>query len=292
MNGALKDLITLLDLESLEVNLFRGQSYDHGRPSVFGGQVVGQGLVAAQRTVERDRPVHSLHAYFLRPGDIKAPIVYDVDRVRDGRSFATRRVQAIQHGEVIFTMMASFQKREPGFNHQVPVLDVPPPEALKSFSELAQEWLAQNNGKIEGTLKFWLEREAPVEFRPVEPRNPIQPDARPPSQHFWFRAAGTLGDDPLLHRNILAYSTDFMLISTALLPHARAYSEPQLQVASIDHAVWFHREFRMDEWLLYTMDSPTAQASRGLARGQIFDRNGQLVASVAQEGLLRLMTKS
>jgi acyl-CoA thioesterase-2 len=283
--SALDDLIRLLDLEPLEVNLFRGQSRDLGGKAVFGGQVIGQALVAASRTVE-DRWPHSLHAYFLRPGDMAHPIVYEVDRVRDGKHFTARRVQAIQHGEVLLSMICSFQVPESGFEHQAPMPDVPSPESLRPQSELVREWLAAVP-QVPPRIREAFERRMAVEFRPVEPRNPLLPTVQPPRQAFWVRANGTLPDEPLLHACVLAYASDFSLLSTALLPHGASWLTPWLAVASIDHALWLHRSFRFDDWLLYAMDSPTAQGGRGLSRGQFFDRGGRLVASVAQENLMR-----
>jgi acyl-CoA thioesterase-2 len=290
MNSVLQDLIELLDLEQLEVNLFRGQSRDTGGRSVFGGQVISQALVAANRTVPLDRPTHSLHAYFLRPGDMEKPIVYEVDRVRDGRSFTTRRVQAIQRGEVILSMIASYQVVEKGFEHQAPMPDVPAPESLTDLNELARQWLAEA-GPIPERAREWLERKVGVEFRPVDTQNPITRGPGEPVQRLWMRAVGPLPDDPALHRHVLAYASDFNLIGTAQYPHGVSFTNPKLFIASIDHALWFHRDFRIDDWLLYDMDSPSAQGSRGFARGQIFDRKGRLVASVAQEGLMRWLGK-
>jgi acyl-CoA thioesterase II len=283
--SALDDLIHVLDLEALEVNLFRGQSRDLGGKSVFGGQVIGQALVAASRTVEGRVP-HSLHAYFLRPGDMAAPIVYEVDRVRDGQRFTARRVQAIQAGQVILTMITSFQVPEPGLEHQASMPEVPPPESLRPQRELIQEWLAAVPQVPDRIREAFLRRMA-VEFRPVEPRNPLLPVTSPPRQAFWVRAQGRLPADPLLHQCVLAYASDFSLLSTALLPHGRSWLSKDLVVASIDHALWFHRPLRIDEWLLYAMDSPTSQGGRALSRGQFFDRQGRLVASVAQENLMR-----
>jgi acyl-CoA thioesterase-2 len=287
MNRVLQDLVALLDLEPLEVNLFRGQSRDLGGRSVLGGQVISQALVASNRTVTPDRQVHSLHAYFLRPGDMAAPIIYEVDRVRDGRSFATRRVQAIQHGEVILTMIVSYQKLESGFDHQAAMPQVPPPESLPTLTELAHQWMAEASTPPQPLVVNWLTRPVAIEFKPVSARNPLKPDVREPVQQMWFRAAGRLPDDQTLHRHVLAYASDFTLIGTAQLPHGLVFGQPQLLVASIDHAIWFHRDLRVDDWLLYSMDSPSAQAARGFARGMIFDRQGRLVASVAQEGLMR-----
>ena len=287
--SALADLLHVLDLEPLEVNLFRGQSRDLGGKSVFGGQVIGQALVAASRTVEERLP-HSAHAYFLRPGDMALPIVYEVDRVRDGQRFTARRVQAIQKGEVILTMITSFQRPEPGLEHQAAMPDVPPPEALRPQGELIQEWLAAVPAVPDRIREAFLRRMA-VEFRPIAPRNPLVPVVLPPRQAFWVRAQAKLPDDPLLHDCVLAYASDFSLLSTALLPHGRSWLSQDLVVASIDHALWFHRPLRIDDWLLYVMDSPTAQGGRGLSMGQFFDRQGRLVASVAQENLMRYATR-
>ena len=285
VGSALDDLLRLLDLEPLEVNLFRGQSRDLGGKAVFGGQVIGQALVAASRTVEGRLP-HSLHAYFLRPGDMARPIVYEVDRVRDGKSFTARRVQAIQGGEVLLSMICSFQVPEPGFEHQAPMPEVPAPESLRPQRELVKEWLAAVP-QVPPRIREAFERRTAVEFRPVEPRNPLVPMVDPPRQSFWVRSNGPLPDAPLLHACVLAYASDFSLLSTALRPHGVSWLTPGLAVASIDHALWFHRPFRVDDWLLYAMDSPTAQSGRGLSRGQFFDRAGRLVVSVAQESLMR-----
>lgn len=288
MNQQLQDLIHVLDLETLEHNLFRGPSRDLGGKSVFGGQVIGQALVAASRTVDNGIP-HSLHAYFLRPGDLEAPVVYEVDRVRDGNSFTTRRVQAIQFGKPILSMMASFQRDESGLEHQAPMPDVPPPESLETEHQLHEQWLAKA-GKIPDRVREALTRELAIEFRRVQPWNPLDPVKGEPRQYIWFRAAGKLPDAPMLHQCVLAYASDFNLLSTAMRPHGRSWFDPNMAVASIDHAIWFHRPLRADDWLLYAMDSPTAQSSRGLSRGQIFDRQGRLVASIAQENLQRVLT--
>jgi acyl-CoA thioesterase-2 len=285
MDKALQKLVAQLDLEQLEVNLFRGQSSDLGGKSVFGGQVIGQALVAAGRTVEGRAP-HSLHAYFLLPGDMSAAIVYEVDRIRDGRSFTARSVQAIQHGRPILSMIASFQALESGLEHQAPMPQVPPPEQLKPISELRESWLA-DAGDVPPRISEAVRIPAPIEFRPVDPWNPLRPTVAPPVQRIWFRAVDQMPDDPMLHQCILAYASDFNLIPTALRPHARSLFGGEMVVASIDHAMWFHRSARVDEWLLYAMDSPTAQGARGFARGLIYDRRGRLVASVAQEGLIR-----
>jgi acyl-CoA thioesterase II len=285
MNRVLEDLVNLLDLEALEDNMFRGQSRDLGGKSVFGGQVISQALVAAGRTVE-DSVVHSLHGYFLRPGDMALPIIYEVDRVRDGRSFTARRVQAIQHGHPILSMIVSFQRSEDGVEHQMKMPEVPPPETLRPQHELFKEWVQQHPDSPQRARDAMLHPLA-IEVRPVNPWNPFHPEPGSPSQNLWFRAAGRLPDDPMLNRCVLAYASDFNLLSTALRPHAMSFVNPNNAVASIDHALWFHRDVRADDWLLYAMDSPSAQGSRGLSRGLIYDRGGRLVASVAQENLMR-----
>src|SRR4051812_35717577 len=290
MDAALAKLIRQLDLESLEVNLFRGQSTDLGGKSVFGGQVVGQALVAATRTVEGRAP-HSLHGYFLLPGDMAAPIVYEVDRIRDGRSFTARRVQAVQHGRPILSMIASFHVAEPGVEHQAPIPSVPPPESLRSTAELREQWLQEAGDSVPERVREALRRPSPIGFRPVAPWNPLRPTVAPPEQKLWFRAVDRMPDDPLLHTCMLTYASDYNLIPTALRPHAMSWIGGGTIVASIDHAMWFHRPARVDEWLLYTMDSPSAQNARGLARGLIYDRAGRLVASVTQEGLMRRSTR-
>jgi acyl-CoA thioesterase-2 len=285
MDETLSAVIAQLDLEPLEVNLFRGQSRDTGGRSVFGGQVVGQALVAAERTVD-GRVAHSLHAYFLLPGDVAAPIVYQVDRIRDGRSFSARRVQAIQHGRPILSMIASFQVPETGLEHFAPMPEVPPPEALASSAELRQRWLSEA-APVHPRIAEAMRAPRAIELRPVDPQNPLRPTPGEPRQAAWFRAVDRVPDDPQLHRCLLAYASDYSLIGTALRPHGRSWYEETMIVASIDHALWFHRPARVDEWLLYVMDSPSAQMARGLARGLVYDRAGRLVASVAQEGLMR-----
>ena len=276
------ELVDLLQLERIEENLFRGQSRDIGTRFVFGGQVLGQSLAAAQRTVE-GRVVHSLHAYFLRAGDVEAPIVYEVDRSRDGKSFSSRRVVAIQHGQPIFTMAASFQEPEEGLTHQMSMPDVPPPEDVAEPDPIPAETLA----KIPPKLQRWVMSRGPFEFRHVYPRDDFKPPKRPPLQHVWFRLVDRIADDELLHRALLAYASDFHLIGTATLPHGISYLQGNVQMASLDHAMWFHRPFRMDEWLLYAIDSPSASNARGFTRGNIFTQDGLLVASVVQEGLIR-----
>jgi len=282
VRAELADLLRLLRLERLERDLFRGESRDIGSPQVFGGQVLGQALSAAHATVE-GRRVHSLHAYFLRRGDVNAPIVYEVDRSRDGHSFSSRRVVAIQHGEQIFHMAASFHADEGGVEHQIDAPSVPPPESLPDLRAV----IADQATSLPSTAQRLLKRDTPFEFRPVEPIDYRSPRAEAPIQHMWFRVTDTLPDDQDLHRCLLAYVSDYHLIGTALRPHGLSMASPGLVIASIDHAMWFHRDVRIDDWLLYSMDSPSASGMRGFARGFIHARDGRLVASTAQEGLLR-----
>ncbi len=284
MAVAVENLLGILDLEPLEHNLFRGRSPEDGWQRVFGGQVIGQALVAASRTVEPDRKAHSLHAYFLRPGDPGVPIIYEVDRIRDGKSFVTRRVVAIQHGHAIFSMAASFQVVEDGLDHQMPMPDVPPPEELMSEDELKRQFIESASEPMKG---YWR-RERPIELRPVSLRHYVSREKLEPVQYVWFRTTGKLPDDPVIQNCVLAYASDMMLLDTSLYPHARTLFDRDLQVASLDHALWLHRPFRADEWLLYAQDSPTASGSRGFNRGAIYTRDGIHVASVAQEGLIRV----
>jgi acyl-CoA thioesterase-2 len=282
MSRALEQLLSILDIETLEVNLFRGLSPQVGWQRVFGGQVIGQALVAANRTVE-GRLAHSLHAYFLRAGDPTIPIIYEVDRIRDGGSFSTRRVVAIQHGQAIFSMAASFQKEEGGLQHQIKMPEVPPPEALPSEAELKACLI----DRVPPEVKAYWEHERPIELRPVDITRYLSPENRAPSQQVWIRATGRLGDDLALHQCVLAYASDFTLLDTALIAHGRFVFDPRLMLASLDHALWFHRKFRADEWLLYVQDSPTSGGGRAFCRGTLFTRDGVLVASTAQEGLVR-----
>ena len=282
MQAALAELLAILDLEELELNLFRGRSPQDMRLRVFGGQVAGQALVAAARTVERG-VVHSLHAYFLRPGDPKVPIVYQVDRIRDGRTFSTRRVVAIQHGEAIFMLSASFQQPEEGPEHGMAMPDVPDPETLPT----TEERLAPVKDRLHPEVWKWITRERPIDTRSVTDHNPFLPTPREPRQLVWIRASGRLPDTPLLHQTIVAYASDLMLLDTATLPHAIAWNDPGYVMASLDHALWFHRPFRADEWLLYAQESPVASGARGFTLGRFFTREGRIVASVAQEGLVR-----
>ena len=281
-----KDLLDQLDLEALEQRLFRGSSRDIGGKSVFGGQVAGQAMVAATRTVDPSQQAHSMHGYFLRPGDMQAAIVYEVDNIRDGKSFATRRVQAIQHGRPIFSMLVSFHVAETGYTHQMPIPDVPGPEELVSHDELRHEWVDALD-RVPESLREAVGREVAIDMRAVKPWNMLAPDKREPIQHVWFKAKAPLPDDQALHRAVLTYASDFGLLATSLFPHGVSFFTPGMQMASIDHALWFHRDLKVDDWLLYAMDSPGAQDARGLSRGLIFNRDGQLVASVAQEGLIR-----
>jgi acyl-CoA thioesterase-2 len=283
MSSAVGDLLAILDLEPLERNLFRGRSPREGWQRVFGGQVIGQALVAAARTVE-GRRAHSLHGYFLLPGDPLVPIIYEVDRIRDGKSFTTRRVVAIQHGQAIFSMSASFQLGELGLEHQLAMPDVPAPESLPSQAELKARFGAVAPEPIR---RYW-ERDRPIEFRPVDLDAFVRRNAAEPAQQIWFRATGPLPDDPDVHLCVLAYASDMTLLDTSLVSHGRSVFDRDLQAASLDHAMWFHRPFRADQWLLYVEDSPNAAGARSLNRGSLFSRDGQLVASVAQEGLIRL----
>jgi acyl-CoA thioesterase-2 len=287
MTDVLTELVDLLALERIEENLFRGQSQDLGWGTVFGGQVLGQALSAAVQTVPREREVHSLHAYFLRPGDVLRPIVYEVDRIRDGASFTTRRVVAVQSGKAIFNLAASFQKEEAGFEHADAMPDVPPPESLPTEAQR----LEAAKDKIPAVLYERAARPRPFEMRTTDPDDdPFHPAPRPARRTVWLRAIGKLPDDPALHRYLLAYASDHMFVTTALLPHGVNWLTRGMQVASLDHVMWFHRPVRVDEWLLYVMESPTAQGARGLVQGRVFTREGRLGATSAQEGLLRKRT--
>ncbi len=283
MDPRLADLLGQLELERLEVNLFRGACRDFGSPQVYGGQVLAQALMAAYSTIE-GRTVHSLHAYFLRRGDFNLPIVYQVDRSRDGHSFSSRRVIAIQNGAQIFTFSASFQVPEPGLEHQSAMPQVPQPEALQAWRPPAEEILA----RLPAKQREFLVRERPFELRPVEQTDFLDPRPAAPLQHVWVRAVDRVPDDPQLHHCMLAYVADFGLLMTALLPHGLVHGFGRTMTASIDHAMWFHRPFRIDDWLLYAMDSPSASGARGFTRGSFYTRDGRLVASTVQEGLIRV----
>jgi len=283
MQSVLGELLGLLRLERLENTLFRGQSQDLGWGAVFGGQVLGQALSAAQQTVPDERQVHSFHGYFLRSGDVRRPIVYEVECIRDGKSFTTRRVVAIQNGRAIFSMSASFQAPEPGYEHHAEMPAAPDPEGLPSETELARRL----GDRIPEPLRSRALADKPIEIRPVDPVDPLRPEPRPPRRLVWFRAADTLPDDPALHGYLLAYASDFHFVTTAMQPHGVSWLSPGMQVASLDHAMWFHAPLRLDEWLLYVIDSPAAGGGRGLVRGSFYSRDGRLVASTAQEGLMR-----
>jgi acyl-CoA thioesterase-2 len=284
MESQLSDLLAVLELERLEMNIFRGASRDIGSPQVFGGQVLGQALRAACATVEADRLAHSLHAYFLRRGDFNAPIVYFVDRSRDGHSFTSRRVTAVQHGEQIFHMAASFQRAQPGIEHQIRMPEVPQPEALR---DSPLESLVRLDALPERARQLFSSTR-PFEFRVVEPANASDPEDSSPVQNFWIRAVDRLSDDAVLHRCLLAYVSDFYLLNTATLPHPELFRQGKTYMASIDHAMWFHRPLRVDEWFLCSNFSPSASGSRGFARGSVYTRDGTLAASTAQEGLVRV----
>lgn len=287
MTEPITEVLDLLDLEKIEENIFRGLSPKDRVQRVFGGQVLGQALVAASRTVPQQKDLrlcHSLHAYFLRAGDPKVPILYEVDRSRDGGSFTSRRVVAIQHGRPIFTLEASFQREEPGLEHAFAMPEVPPPETLACDNELRAQIPRE---KVPPELCAWVFRPRPIETRPVDPRPYFDPAPRPPQEMLWIRTAGRIGDDPALHRAMLAFASDMSMIGTALSPHGIGWYDNKVQLASLDHAMWFHRPFRADEWLLLVQDSPSASGARGFNRGTIYAQSGELVASVVQEGLMR-----
>ncbi len=279
----IRDLIDLLDLERIEENYYRGQSTSIGSDQVFGGQVLAQALNAAVRTTPEGRMVHSLHAYFILPGMIKMPIIFQVDRIRDGGSFTTRRVKAIQNGEAIFLMAASFQLKQQGYDHQIEMPIVAMPEDLMSWDDIAQKF----GDFLPGSIKKFLNIERPIHFKPVELPNPANPEKGKPFRHVWMKPKGTIEDNSALHQIALAYTSDYNLLTTALLPHGDVANFGNIQLASLDHAMWFHRDFRWDDWLLYAVDSPSASNARGFTRGNIFSRDGKLIASVVQEGLIR-----
>lgn len=279
-----EEMLSILNLEIIERNLFRGRSPKTGWQRVFGGQVIGQALVAAQRTVPEERQVHSLHGYFMRPGDPAVPIIYEVDRIRDGGSFTTRRVVAIQHGKAIFSMSASFQISEGGLDYQMPMGDLPDPESLPSQADLQQH---VGDHVPEAVRKYWA-RPRPIEMRPTAYEHYISDKKLPPEQHCWLRATGPIPDDPALQAAVLAYASDMTLLDTSLYPHGRKIFERDLQVASLDHAMWFHRPINMNEWILFSQDTPSSSGARGFNRGSLYTRDGTLVASCAQEGLIRV----
>ncbi|WP_211828991.1 acyl-CoA thioesterase II [Kistimonas asteriae] len=284
MSSVLTELLDLLKLERIEEGIFRGQSQDLGFGNVFGGQVIGQALSAAKQTVSEDRGLHSFHCYFLRPGNARQPIVYEVDNARDGKSFTTRRVVAIQNGKSIFNLAASFQIEEEGFAHQKPVMpEVDGPEGVTSELELVRRF----EQFIPESIRDKMTCDKPIDIRPVNPNNPLQPEKRDPVRYIWLKSAGKLPDDLRVHKYLLAYASDFNFLPTSLEPHGVSFWQKNMQVASLDHSMWFHRDFRMDDWLLYAMESPSASGGRGFVRGQLFDRQGRLVASSTQEGLIR-----
>jgi acyl-CoA thioesterase-2 len=283
MSLPVQDLVALLDLEPIEHNLYRGGNRDIGSGRLYGGQVLAQALVAAQRTVGDERPAHSMHGYFILAGDLAVPVVYFVDRLRDGGSFTTRRVTAIQRGNAIFNMSASFHRPEEGMEHQAQMPDVPAPEDLPPELDVIRE----HAGEIPEPLRPILTQERPLDFRIIDQGDPFHPEPRPPRRAFWVRTVGNLGEDLLAHQAVLAYASDYGLLGAALNPHGVGFRDPSLQVASLDHSIWFHRPFRIDDWLLYVSDSPVAAGARGFARGTFFTREGRLVASTAQEGLMR-----
>jgi len=283
VDNRVDELLKLIDLEAIEVNIYRGRNRDIGSGRVFGGQVLAQALVAARRTVDGPREAHSLHGYFILPGNLDAPIIYFVDRLRDGRSFTTRRVTAIQHGRAIFNLSASFQVAESGPEHQTAMPDVPPPESLKPELDLIRGMADHIPAELRGVLT----QDRPIDFRPVSPIDPFRPEPGPALRHVWLRALDRLPDEPVLHQATLAYASDYGLLGTALLPHGLSIRTPGMQVATLDHAIWYNRPFRADEWLLYAMESPVAAGARGFTRGTVYTRDGTLVASVVQEGLTR-----
>ena len=285
MSAAMQELLSILDLEKLEHNLYRGRSPKLDWQRVFGGQTIAQALVAAQRTVNPDRHVHSLHGYFMRPGDTKVPIIYEVDRIRDGGSFTTRRVVAIQHGHAIFSLEASFQVEEQGLEHQVPMpLNVPAPDTLMTQQELIGKF---GDAVPEGIKRYW-ERDRPIDMKPVMLKHYTSREKLAPEQNIWIRTAGPVPADRATQAAVLAYLSDMTLLDTSTFAHGRAVFDPDIQAASLDHAMWFHRPHRLDDWILYTQDSPSSQGSRGFTRGALYGRDGTLIASVAQEGLIRL----
>lgn len=284
MSAALDALLTLLDLEPLEVNIYRGQNRDLGTGRVYGGQVFAQALVAARRTVDGEREAHSAHGYFILPGDLKAPIVYFVDRLRDGTSFTTRRVTAIQHGRAIFNLSASFHVKEEGPEHQLAKPDAPDPETLRPELETIRDMAH----RIPDALRTVLTQERPIDVRPLDATDILRGEKTAPVRQAWFRAVGRLPDEQWIHQAILAYASDYGLLVTALKPHGIPYRSTGLQLASLDHSLWIHRPIRADEWMLYSTDSPVTNGARGFVRGTIHSQAGELVASVAQEGLIRI----
>jgi acyl-CoA thioesterase-2 len=283
MSQVLKELLALLKLETIEQGIYRGQSQDLGYKALFGGQVMGQALSAAKETISEDRKVHSLHSYFLRPGDASKAVIYDVENIRDGKSFSTRRVKAIQNGKPIFYMTASFQIEEQGLEHQADMPSVPAPEGLTSV----RDYYLSNLDSLPKSMHDKVQAEMPIEMRPVETYDWLNPEKKPACNMVWMKANGAMPDDPRIHKYMLAYASDFQFLPTALYPHGKNFMAANFQTATVDHAMWFHHNFRFDDWLLYAIESPAASGGRGLVRGQIFNRDGLLVASTIQEGVIR-----
>lgn len=283
MSVILDELLALLKLEVIEQGIYRGQSQDLGFKALFGGQVMGQALSAAQETISKDRFVHSLHSYFLRAGDASKPVVYEVEEIRNGASFSTRRVQAIQNGKAIFFMTASFQKPEVGFDHQDSMPTVQGPDGIPSYSD----FIIENQDALPEAMREKFLAEKPIEIRPIQQYNWLKPEKTDSKYQIWFKTNGNLPDDLRNHSCMLAYASDFHFLPASLLPHGASHWLPNFQIATVDHAMWFHRPFRFDDWLLYCIDSPSASNGRGLVRGQIYNRQGELVASTMQEGVIR-----
>ncbi|HSG07361.1 MAG TPA: acyl-CoA thioesterase II [Longimicrobiales bacterium] len=283
MSFTAADLVALLELEPIEVNIYRGQNRNIGTGRIFGGQVLAQALVAAAHTVEEERSLHSMHGYFILAGDLDLPVVYFVDRLRDGGSFTTRRVTGIQHGQAIFSMSTSFHRGEEGFEHQSDMPDVPDPESLRPELDIIRE----RADEIPETYRPFLTQDRPLDFRIVDGTDPFDTTVLEPRRSYWVRAIGAVDDNPVHHQALLAYASDYGLLGAALRPHGVSFRDPRMMVASLDHAIWFHRPFRMDDWMLYVAESPAAAGARGFTRGTFFKRDGTLVASTAQEGLVR-----
>ncbi len=284
MSFTAADLVALLELEPIEHNIYRGQNRNVGTGRIFGGQVLAQSLVAASHTVEADRLLHSMHGYFILAGDLNLPVVYFVDRLRDGGSFTTRRVTGIQHGQAIFTMSASFHRSEDGFEHQAAMPDVPDPETLRPELDIIRERAAE----IPEAIRPLLTQDRPLDYRFVDGSDPLDKTVGPPTRAYWVRAVGPVDDNPVHHQALMAYASDYSLLGSALRPHGVTFRDPHMMVASLDHAIWFHRPVRMDDWMLYVSESPVASGARGFTRGTFYTRAGELVASVTQEGLMRV----
>jgi acyl-CoA thioesterase-2 len=284
MSFTAADLVALLELEPIERNIYRGQNRNIGTGRIFGGQVLAQALVAAAHTVEEERALHSMHGYFILAGDLDLPVVYFVDRLRDGGSFTTRRVTGIQHGQAIFSMSASFHRLEEGFEHQTEMPDVPDPESLRPELDIIRE----RADEIPAALRPFLTQDRPLDFRSIDGTDPFDTTVREPVRRYWVRAIGPVDDNPVHHQAVLAYASDYGLLGAVLRPHGMSFRDPRMMVASLDHAIWFHRPVRVDEWMLYEAESPAAGGARGFTRGTFYTRSGALVASVAQEGLVRL----